>query len=240
MCEDSHWWYDGLRRIWSQSLRGHVPECSGFRIADIGCGTGGNIASAVRELSAKMVGVDASPLAISLASRRPECGMIAQARAESLPFRSQLFDAVLSTDVLYIRGIDEKKALREMYRILRPGGLLLINLPAFECLRGRHDQKVHTQKRYEKTALTALLHDSGFNIVKMSYWNFFLFPLVYLQRKCSVIFSKNKTAAASDVKLPGHLMNRFLKNLLTMERFFFLKTGLPWGSSIFAIAQKPA
>lgn len=237
--EDTHWWYDGLRRLWSRALKVYLPETDGIRIADIGCGTGANSAFAVREFSAKAVGADKSRQALQWASDRPECTLL-QAEAENLPFQSESFNAALLMDVLYIQGIDERAALQEIYRILKPGGILLVNLPAFEFLRGKHDRAVHTRHRYTKKELAKSLNDEGFEILKISYWNFFLFPAIFIFRQLSRLSCGS--SARSDVGKVFPVYNLAGKILLRAEFFLLFKTGLPWGVSLFAAARvrKPA
>lgn len=234
-CEDAHWRYHGLRKLWERALRNYKPSVS--KIADIGCGTGANAVFAARKFSAQVYGADKNPLAVGLASQSfPELPFF-QAQAETLPFESGFFDAALCLDVLYAQGIDEAAALAEIARILKPDGVLLINLPAFECLRGSHDRAVHTRRRYVRKDLENLLMRAGFEIIKISYWNFFLFPIAFAARALSRL---RPGPAQSDVTKVFPPLNFLFKLLLAAERFFFFKTGLPWGISVFAAARKRA
>lgn len=261
-CEDAHWWYDGLRNVFATSLRAaagreaiseiRLPRRSppiqwraprndvSFKILDIGCGTGGNLAFLSRNCpGAGTIGIDINPLALSLAAERPECRRLVRAPAEMLPFADGSFDAVLLLDVLYIQGLEEDAVLREAGRVLKPGGFFLINTAAFEFLRGEHDRAVSTRHRYTKKELRASMTRAGFEILKISYWNFFLFPAIFLVRRFGGLLRAGKGGARSDVYKMPSLVNSVLKGLLSLERAFFFTTGLPWGVSLFAVVRKP-
>lgn len=206
------------------------------QILDLGCGSGGNLALLDRELpQARLYGADLHPLAVSLARARG-AGAICRASANALPYCDAAFDAVLALDVFYALEVDEGKAFRESRRVLKEGGILLVNLPAFEFLRGPHDAAVHTRHRYTARELKAKLVSAGYEVLRLTYWNTLLFPLVLAWRR----MPRRPGALRSDlVPLPG-AVNGLLKFVLRLERSVFSGFDLPFGSSVFAVARKVA
>ena len=144
--EDRHWWYAVLRQLVLNALTHRLPP-RGY-VLDAGCGTGGLLAflrDNVRHLD--ITGIDASEHAVRQCHERG-LNTVSHDSVHALPFADEEFDAVLSMDVLYHADVEENLALAEMSRVLRPGGVLLLNLPAFECLRGSHDAAVSGVRRY--------------------------------------------------------------------------------------------
>ena len=140
-------------------------------------------------------------------------------------------DAVLSLDVLYHAEVDETAALREMSRVLRPGGVLIVNAAAFECLRGAHDAAVCGARRYRRAELAARVAAAGFEVQTASYWNAWLFPALWLRRR----FFK---AAQGDLKLPPRWLNSLLECVARLDAWMCRCLGVPWGSSILLVAVK--
>src|SRR5881397_3434762 len=135
--EDRHWWYVGVRREverWLADLR--PAEGQALRVLDAGCGTGGLLANL--RTNAWRVGVEISSYGIRLARTRSRA-VLAQASVAALPFADESFDAVVSIDVLCHAGVEEAQAVEEAVRVLRPGGRFLVQVPAFDWLRGEHD-----------------------------------------------------------------------------------------------------
>ena len=234
LLEDSHWWYLALRRLMGSMAGEYVG--SPLRILDAGCGTGGNL----RFLSAlfprvEIYGVDQDPLAVALAQTR-KSGRVSRASVHPLPFRDGVFDLVLSLDVLYMQGVNDEKALAEFRRVLKEGGILLVNLPAFECLRSAHDRAVQTRHRYTAPELRRKLSARGFIVRRLTYWNAFLFPLIFLARKVSPLKGVAQ-APASDLKALPPALNGVLERLLQMELFLLRRMDLPFGVSVFAVAE---
>ncbi len=155
----------------------------------------------------------------------------------TLPFRDSTFDVVTSIDVLYIKGVDDRAAMSEMRRVTKPGGLIVVNVPAFEMLRGRHDAAVHTRHRYRKSEVGALLQEHGFEVLKLSYWNMTLFPVMMAKRTMERL-SRKRAAPASDMSdLPGPV-NNILTALMRVENRLLLATGMPFGGSVFAVGRR--
>ena len=185
--------------------------------------------------SARLTACDISSVALSLAQAR---GLTELTRASvmEMPYTSNTFDVVTSTDVLYIRGVDELTALREIRRVLKVQGVLILNVPALEVLRGEHDAAVATRRRYRASEIRNLLHESGYRIEWLSYWNMILLPLVAVVRWLSR--SSVSKSAASDFRVLPRWLNVLLTTLIRAEVGFVGLCPLPIGSSVFSVARK--
>ena len=158
----------------------------------------------------------------------------------ALPLQSECFDLVTSFDVLYHRAvIDEQVALAETVRVLRPGGRLLLRLPAYQWLTSQHDRSVHGRHRYTARETKTMLAAAGLELERLSYINSLLLPLPVLQRLLERVWPFSGSAA-SDLELPSPLINATLQTTLYLEAAW-LRAGrrFPGGLSILALAQKP-
>lgn len=212
--ENRHWWYGGMRAIAAALLDQVYAGQTDLRVLDAGCGTGANVHFLQRY--GQVCGIDLAAEALKLAGPRVP-GKLARASVLQLPFASQSFDLLTSFEVLYHRAVpDERVALREARRVLRPGGRLLIRLPAFEFLRGKHDRAVHGRRRYTADEVKALLADSGFLCERISYVNSILIPLPLAQRLIERSFPSLEQAE-SDLTLPPVLVNEAMRWPLAAE-----------------------
>jgi SAM-dependent methyltransferase len=180
------------------------------------------------------VGIDLSEEALRFCRTRG----VAVARAEllRLPFPDGAFDCVTSFDVIYHRWVaDDVAATREMARVLRPGGLLLLRVPALKMLWGAHDEAVHSRHRYTRREVRRLLEGAGLQVVRASYGNTFLLPVVALRRGLDRLTGRH----GSDVSfLPAPLEWAF-GSLLRAEARIVRHASLPLGASVFALARRP-
>lgn len=235
--EDTYWWYSGLRSLVLERLRQLLKAGSTPTILDAGCGTGGMMQLLRSNLhDAKLIGIDFNRHAVDFANQR-SVGCIAQASVNSLPFKPELFDFVISLDVLYMQGVDEQKALKDFSRVLKPSGYLILNLPAFEFLRGSHDHAIKTARRYTKKRIEQLLETGGFKVQTLMYWNSILFPVLAVWRPVSRIFPHENSPRSDLTELPG-FANSFLKWMISKELQALKHISCPFGSSVFAIAEK--
>jgi SAM-dependent methyltransferase len=236
--EERQWWYVGMRALSHALLEGPLRRLAetraSLRLLDAGCGTGGNLLRLARYGRAS--GIDLSATALRFARER---GVVtARASLLSLPFPDRTFDCVASFDVIYHAWVtDDRAALREMARVLRPGGLLLLRVPALMLLWGGHDVEVQSRHRYTRGEVRSLLDDAGLSVLSATYCNSLLFPLILLRR----LLDRLTGRTGSDVGfLPGPLEWAFRQVLLLEARWVHRGFSFPVGTSVLALARKPA
>lgn len=234
--EESYWWYQALRRHVVDSIR---PQREPFSLLDAGCGSGGMLAKLRAEFpQADLTGIDESEHAIELCRQRNTGAQLHQAGVHELPFADgAAFDVVLSLDVWVNAGVDDALAAHETHRVLRPGGRLILNLAAFEFLRGAHDEAVGAVRRYTRPQVRALLEGANFAIERLTYWNAALTPPIALLRW----LSRGQLAqgeARSDFRPLPSFLNTALAGLATLELTASRHLSLPFGTSVFAVARK--
>ena len=234
--EDRHWWYAVLRSQVLHALAGRLPPRG--RLLDAGCGTGGMLEFLQgRICDLNVAGVDDAEEAVRHCQERG-LSTVQLGSVEALPHADAAFDAVLSLDVLYHSGVIEKRALAEMDRVLLPGGLLVLNLPAFDGLRGTHDVAVSGARRYGASQVRALLENSNFTVEIIHYWNAWLFLPLLAWRQLSRMRTEAAAAGESDLKLTPRWMNSLLAGMGKLDAGLCRELRVPFGSSVFAVARK--
>ncbi|HMF45995.1 MAG TPA: methyltransferase domain-containing protein [Candidatus Udaeobacter sp.] len=231
--EETHWWYHALHQLIFQTLESEVPDWRGKKTLDAGCGTG----SILKRLGnpAKNVGVDLAPEAVSFCQQR---GLTNVQRANicALPFVNASFDVVVCSSVLYHQWVeDPAAAVRELHRVLRPGGLLLLNVPALRFLHSAHDEAVMTAHRFSKSEIRQLLRDNGFAICRLTYWTTLLFPLAVIARTLGGSATGRDFHFAAD-----SLPNRLFTRIMALELRLLKRASLPIGVALLAAARKQA
>lgn len=235
--EDRHWWYQGLHQLVFASidqLAHHgATRSTPLVILDAGCGTG-SILNRLRRYGTAF-GVDLSRVALTYCRSRG-LSALAQASVLSLPFKDEAFDLVISTDVLYHRGVeDDAQALQEFYRVLRPHGALIVNVPAHERLRRAHDRQMHSRHRYSRQELESKLSGSRFQVAKITYRNMALLPAMLMVRELQ---KDAEDSGGGDLKAMSAPLNAFLRGYLSVENSLLRYVDLPFGTSVFCVAMK--
>ena len=232
--EDRHWWYRGMETI-TRAMLNRWVQTPTPRILDAGCGTGAAMTTYLANYG-NVTGVDLYPQALEFCRRR-NAPRLARASVLNLPFASASFELVTSFDVLYERAVaNEETALNEFFRVLTSNGYILLRLPAYDWLRGKHDEQVHTNRRYTKKLVNELLEQSGFAVEHISYANTILFPLAVLKRWSEKILPNQ--GSQSDLELNTGRFNTILKNILASEAPLVAQTSLPYGLSVFVVGRK--
>jgi len=161
--------------------------------------------------------------------------------AQQPDFPPASFEVITASDVLEHLA-DAPRAVAAWYRLLRPGGTLLVFVPAFKCLWSRHDEVNHHFHRYRAGELASLLRAAGFEIQRQGYWNFFLFPPVALLRLARRLAPASaKALPVGDLRPIPSLLNSLLICLLRLEnRLVLAGLDFPWGISAMVVARKPS
>jgi SAM-dependent methyltransferase len=237
--EERAWWFRGLHAnllgAW-RARAGADAKDARLRLLDAGCGTGGFLARLVPAAGgAFCCGVELDRVAAGLAARKSGAA-IAAGRVERLPFADHAFDAVFSADVLCHEGVEETAALLEFRRCLRPGGVLVLNLPAYRWLYSAHDVAVANARRYGAGEVREALAAAGFAEARLRRWNAVLFPLMVLRRK----ILPGAPGRASDVGLLPAPLERLFHLSVALEGALAARgLAFPWGGSILATAVRP-
>ena len=232
--EETHWWYRALHRLIFENLNRELPDWREKAILDAGCGTG----AILKRLgnSSKNVGVDLAPEAIAFCRKRA-LSNVQQGDISALPFPDGSFDAVICLSVLCQERVPNVAGtIRELRRVLRPNGLLILNLPAFPFLHSPHDEAVMTARRFRKKEIRSLLAENGFAIRRLTYWTTLLFPLAVLARTLGGSkMGRDFHTAGGPFGFTQHLFAK----IMALELRLLKRFSLPFGVALFAVAEKP-
>jgi ubiquinone/menaquinone biosynthesis C-methylase UbiE len=227
--EDDHWWYRNTRALVGELLAPWLGR--GQRTLDAGCGPGGN--GAWLATHGTVVGVDISADALRFVhDNRPET-LPAQADLEALPFADESFDQVVAITVLYTVP-DDVRAMRELSRVLRPGGAAVFVEPAFEAFRRAHDSTVHSRRRYRRAQLADLARDAGLTTRRCTYAYSFLAPPAAALGAVDRI--RHAPPTESDVE--RRILDSVFAPMARAERKVLAKRDVPFGTSALVLATK--
>jgi SAM-dependent methyltransferase len=235
LAEERHFWFRALRRnaryLLETALTGTTPRL----IVDCGAGTGRNLDWLATLGPA--VGVELSETGLRLgraAGRRLIRGSVTR-----LPFADSCADVVTSFDVLYcLDDTATDLAVREMWRILKPNGIALVNTAALESLRGSHSALTNEVRRYTRSGLTALLAGRGFAVDRITFTNMATFPVVYAVRWTERVTGRANQASDADLRVPAAPVNGAVSVALAAESALLRLVNLPIGTSLMCVARK--
>jgi len=149
------------------------------------------------------------------------------------------FDVVLCLGVLDMEEVDELRAWEELWRVLRPGGLLVILVPAHRWLLSAHDQPIHTIRRYKRDEVRRLIERRPVRLLRLTHlYPSMLLPIAALRLARRWMYRGGKMVAESDLRPLPSSVNKVLYEIVSLERKVLHKVDFPFGSSILAIAQK--
>ncbi len=237
--ETTYWWFAGRRELvreWvAEALRRQASPPAERQLLDAGCGTGAN-ANMLRAFG-RVVGADISYEALRW-SRRRGLSSLAQCRAEQLCFADDTFDVVTALDMLE-HVDDDLAALAELHRVCKPGGAVIVTVPAYGFLWSPHDEALHHRRRYAPRELRDKLEALGFEVERLNHFMFGLFVPVLLMRIWQNLRKRGLRSRSDAQPLPAWL-NRLLLWLLSVERRLGRFVTPPVGVSLICTARKRA
>ena len=233
--EREHFWFHGFRRFVTPLLERAAAGRRNLFSLDCGCGTGNNLAL-LRPYGAA-VGIDLTFSGLKYATTRGDHA-VAQASATELPFPGEVFDIVASFDVVYALPDDaEKAAFAEMFRVLKPGGHLVLNVAALPALRGNHSVLGGEVRRYTRRRMRWALERAGFSVERLTYTNFSILPIVAATRWLQRLGGHKESSA--EISVPPAPVNLALTAVLAAESIALRAIDMPLGSSVLTLARKP-
>jgi SAM-dependent methyltransferase len=229
--EGFHWWFS-VRRKLLKSILSTLPLPLASLALDIGCGTGANL-KILGSTGLNVIGIDRSIYALSLTTKKIDSPLI-NGDVNELPIRPESVGLILAADVLEHLEND-LNGIHEFYQALKKGGLLILTVPAFSFLGGIQDIVTGHKRRYSKKDILNKLRAEGFDILRSSYFNFFLFFPILLARRIISLFAL-KIDSENEINFP--LINFFLKAIFSLELYLLKYVSFPFGVSIFCVARK--
>jgi SAM-dependent methyltransferase len=228
--EDRHWWYRGRRTVLERVLDG-LALGEPIRILDAGCGSGRNMVDLARR--GTVTGVELSGPSVEKARERG-CGEVIEGSVLEMPFPDDSFDLAVSLDVIEHLE-DDLGALRELRRVVAPGGALLVTVPAYGWLWSGHDEINHHQRRYTMRSLRTVAQQAGWREDRTSYFNSLLLPVAIVLRVLDR-FSRKTTESSLDLWVPPEPVNRALEVPLMLESQMIARGGrIPAGLSLLSV-----
>jgi SAM-dependent methyltransferase len=230
---ESHWWNRSRKRIILSLLRRHAR--TGGRVLDLGCGVGTHL-HALGEFG-EVWGADPSDTALAYCRRHFPGRLDVIALPDAVPYEPATFDVVVMLDVLeHIE--DDAAALSQVHKVLKPGGVFVMTVPALRWLWSAYDEHAHHWRRYHRGPLRALLAAAGFDVHLLSYTNCFLFPLMAASRLLMPATFWNEKDMVK--RGNGRLIGPLFELIFSAERHVLPWLPLPVGGSLVAVATRPA
>ncbi len=237
--ERRHWWYRTLHSIVLNSIEKSF-DSRDIVIIDSGCGTGGLLLFLNDKGYSNVKGFELSPDAVNICRAKGANVVQFDLRRISDLYPCDHADVIISNDTFYF--FDMKgchKIIEQCYQVLKPNGLLILNLPAGNAFRGIHDISVGIKHRFSKNDVSILFSRSEFNIIKTIHWPFLLSPVIFLERLRQRVKMRLNPSfeISSDIDMPSGFINSLLEGISSLENH--LLPVKPFGSSIFLVVQKP-
>jgi SAM-dependent methyltransferase len=236
--EQSHFWFRGFRQYITPALARATRGIAAARILDCGCGTGSNLQ--LLGGYGRAVGFDLTSTGVRFA--RSHGRSVAQASIAQIPFPSGAFDLVTSFDVFQCLPDEvERAAIAEMWRVLKPGGWLLLHVAALEILHGKHSVLSEEVRRYTPSRLRAIVEQGGFRIERLTFDHLSLLPLMLPVRLWHRMTAggKDVEAGEAEITVPIAPVNAALTALVSLEAIALRAVNMPIGSSLMCLARKP-
>ncbi|SFM69086.1 Methyltransferase domain-containing protein [Ectothiorhodospira mobilis] len=237
--QSSHWWFTARRHLLAKVISTEISqsECAAIKpleLLEIGCGPGGNLAMLAEY--GQVTATEMDPQALAHARQlMPSLNLLQGSLPNDHNLQGQQFDLVCLFDVLeHIQ--QDAEALEAVFALTKPGGLVMLTVPAYQWLFSEHDRAHHHFRRYTAGALSRLAQRKGFVVDKVGYFNTFLFPVIAARR---VLARLTGQSAAQDDRMPAAWLNRLLHRIFAAEAPIVAKHPFPFGVSVVAILKRP-
>jgi SAM-dependent methyltransferase len=231
--EQEHWWFVGRRRLFSRMIRGLRVE-TGAPVLDVGTSAGTNLRM-LRDLGfTDVTGLDLSLEAIRFCMEKG-LGSVKQGDVTAMPFDDQSFALVVATDIIE-HVDDDLRGLTEIRRVLRPGGVTLLAVPAFPSLWGFQDEVGHHKRRYRMQPLLERIEQAGLIAGERFHYNYLLFGPIWFARR---IMKHLKHSLQSEGEVNSPLVNKVLSAVFSLDIATAPKLAPPFGVSILVVARRP-
>ncbi len=234
--EDRMWWYRGLRRLAADQLARALSRTNARGpVLDAGCGTGGMLRVLGPAVDGRpTVGLEYDPVAAGMAKAKADRPVVSGS-VDEMPLGNETLGGYVSLDVLCHANVEPERALKEAHRCLGPGAIAIFNLPAYSWMLSAHDRRVHNARRFTRGEARALIAAPGFRILRASYWNTLLFPLMLIHRLIE------RGDAESDVRDYPRWLDAIFSTALAIERAAIgAGLSLPFGGSLMIVAVRDA
>lgn len=236
--ESFYWWFRGEHRILLDTLRS-LNLAPDALILDAGCGTGQNLVNIQQGITCRVMGFDYSHHASSFWKLR-DLREVCLASVNEIPLPDNTVDAVLSVDILCEDLVNDEQAYDEMWRVTKPGGFIVLVVPAYDWLMTEeHHRAVHATRRYSRRQVITMLKKQPVEIVRVTHFFAFLFPAIAGYRLALRAFPRKLSSQPrSELKRLPYILNNILLGIVNVEGRILQKADLPFGSSIMAIVRK--
>jgi SAM-dependent methyltransferase len=228
--EDLHWWYRGRRRVIAEALR-RMDLPADVRILDAGCGSGRNMVDLAE--FGTVTGLELADASVAKARER-EVGEVVQGTLDAMPFAPASFDLAVSFDVIEHLE-DDRLALSELRRVVRPGGRLLVTVPAYPRLWSQHDVVNHHFRRYTLPTLEAAARAAGWRTVSSTHFNGLLLPAAVVHRGLQRLRPPSDETLSDLERTPGRLNGPLEVPLALEARLIGRGVRIPAGLSLMAL-----
>ena len=227
--ERHHFWFVGRRRLVERLIAEFGADMP--NVLDVGVG-GGLQAGRLSDAGRGVTAIDFLPDGLRhIGSTHPSIRRV-QCTAEAMPFADGAFDLILALDV--VEHTDDRSAIAEFVRVLKPGGTLIVTVPAFAFLWSIRDELAGHRRRYRAGDIRQRLSDVGLEVRRLGYYQCLLFPFVLLTR----ILGRNRKAVRDAEDLPSTALNSLFRTVNELEIVIGRWVHWPFGSSVFAVARK--
>ena len=236
--EQSHFWFRGFRQYMRPALERATAGIAAPQIVDCGCGTGSNL-EMLRPYG-RAIGFDLTRIGAEFAKAHGH--RVVQASIGQIPFKSASFDLATSFDVFQVLPDEiEQAAIKEMARVLKPGGWLLLHVAALKMLHGKHSVLSEEKRRYTPARLRSIVESANFRIERLTFDHFSLLPMMLPVRAWHRLTAKNGVVAAGEgeITVPMAPVNALLTGLVSLEALALRAVDMPIGGSLMCLAQSP-